>query len=184
MKTNHLIILLTVLFLQACTAQKTVSTIIGGEYNKKKDVTEYFVLPFGSTSIPGKWTKQEYNRTSKQQFFKNAENVSIAIAFAPIDRFEFNTKKAKTGYEFVKAYYDWEAEYFTQTHKMKTEIIEANENSNYIIWRVFDDSDNQRFDTYFLFGERNGNANNFSIGITDKWPIEKKIETLKRMFEG
>jgi hypothetical protein len=182
MKTNNLILVLSLFFLASCSAQKRVSTIVGGEYNKRKDVTEYFVFPFGSTSIPGKWIKEEYNRVSKQQFFKNDENVSIAVAFAPIGNFEFNTNKSKKEYEFVKAYYDWEADYFTQTHKMKTELIEKDEKLKYIIWRVFDDSDNKRFDTYFLLGEKNGNANNFSISITDKWTRDKKIEILKVMF--
>lgn len=68
-------------------AQRRTSTLVACKYNKKKDQTEYQFSPLGATSIPGRWTKENYNKSSKQQFFSNEEGVWIAIAFAPIDNF-------------------------------------------------------------------------------------------------
>lgn len=170
-----------IVMLASCGTQR-VSTIVGGDYDKNKDRTEYFVLPFGSTSLPGKWTKTKYNENSNQQFFKNEENVFIAIEFTPINRYEFNTDRSKKGYDFTKAYYDWKSKYFENQHELTREIIEADEQQNYIIWHVFGEISSINFDTYFLFGEKNGNANNFSITKTDKWNKEQKIKVLKEMY--
>jgi hypothetical protein len=37
-------------------------------------------------------------------------------------------------------------------------------------------------DSYFLIGEKNGDASNFSISITDKWKEDEKVEFLKKLF--
>ena len=174
--------IIVALLLTSCTTQKRVSTIVGGDYNKQKDVTEYFVFPFGSTALPGKWEKEDYDSGSKQQFFKNDEKISIAIAFMPIGNFEFNTDKSKTGYEFVKAYNQWESEYYSKKYKFNVEILETDENRHFIISRFYGEAENIEYDTYFLFGEKNENASNFSISVTDKWTKEQKIATLKAMF--
>lgn len=42
------------------------STIVGAEYNQYKNITEYFVFPYGEVSLPGKWSEAE-----KIQFLKN-----------------------------------------------------------------------------------------------------------------
>ena len=186
MKENNRLNLITyfiivIITLASCATQK-VSTIAGGEYDRNKDRTDYFVLPFGSTSMPGKWTKTRYNEVSKQQFFKNEENISITVAFTPINSYEFNTDKSKKGYNFTRAFYEWDADYFVKTHKLNQERIEFNENKNYIIWRAFGQQNGANFDTYFLFGEKNGYANNFSITVTDKWTKEDKVKFLKEMY--
>lgn len=180
MKILKFILIITIT-LTSCAPQR-VSTIVGGEYDKTKNKTDYFVLPFGSVSIPGKWAKTKYNEVSNQQFFKNDENVTIAIAFTPIDSYEFNTDKSKKGYAFTKAFYEWDSDYFQKTHHLNQENIESNEKQNYIIWRTFGQYNNIEFDTYFLFGEKNGYANNFSITQTDKWTKEQKINALKEMY--
>jgi len=59
MKTIQFLIALNLLILASCATQR-VSTATGGEYNKDKNRTEYFVFPFGTTSISGKWTKTDY----------------------------------------------------------------------------------------------------------------------------
>lgn len=164
-----------------CAAQKA-STIIGGDYNESKNQTDYFVLPFGSVSLPGKWVKTKYNNISKQQFFKNADSITIAIAFNPIDGYEFNTDNSKKGVEFVNAFYKWDAQYFADTYKLKQEKIESDENKNYIIWHLFGESNTIIYDTYFLFGEKNGYASNLSIMKTDKWSSDEKIKILKEMY--
>lgn len=167
----------------SCTAQK-VSTVNGAKYNEHKNQTHYFVLPYGSTSIPGKWTKTKYNEVSHQQFLKNGDSVSLAIAFTPVNNYEFNIKDSKKGFDFVNAFYEWDSEYFVAKHKLQQEKIESNELQKYIIWRLFGKLNNVNHDTYFLFGEKNGHANNFSISITDKWNKEEKIKFLKEIYLG
>jgi hypothetical protein len=186
MKKNIGMNLITYLVLIAITltscATQRVSTIVGGDYDKNKDKTDYFVLPFGATSMPGKWLKTKYNEISKQQFFKNEEDISIAVGFSPINGYEFNTDKSKKGYAFTKAFYEWESDYFVKTQQLNQEVIESDENKNYIIWRVFGQQNGTNFDTYFLFGEKNGYANNFSITATDKWTKDDKMKFLKEMY--
>ncbi len=165
----------------SCAAQKA-STITGGEYDERKNQTDYFVLPYGSVSLPGKWIKTKFNNVSNQQFFKNADSVTIAIAFTPVDKYEFNTSNEKKGFEFVKAFYEWDAQYFIHTHKLQQETIESSENQHYIIWHLFGESNNVAYDTYFLFGEKNDQARNFSIMKTDKWSSDEKIKFLKEIF--
>lgn len=182
MKTKYLI-LVAFIACASCATQKA-STITGGDYDERKNQTDYFVLPYGSTSLPGKWIKTKYNNVSNQQFFENADSITIAIAFTPIGNYEFNTSNQKKDFEFVKAFYDWDAQYFVNTHQLQQEIIESNENQHYIIWHLFGESNKVAYDTYFLFGEKNGYASNFSIMKTGKWNSEEKTGFLKEIFLG
>jgi len=177
----HPLLQVIMITLISCTTQK-ISTIAGSDYDKEKNKTSYFVLPLGSTAIPGEWVRTNYNKVSNQQFFKNGEGISIAIAFTPITGYDFNKDHSKKGFEFTKAFYAWDAGYFEQTHHLQQEKIEENENLNYIIWRVSGISNSANFDTYFLFGEKNGHANSFSITQTDKWTKEQKINFLKELY--
>lgn len=166
--------------LTSCGTPKAVSTLVGGEYNEDKDVTEYFVIPYGQVSLPGKWEKGDYVSNSGQQFFHNQESVTIAIAFSNSSRgYEFNPNGSLKGYDFLKAYYEWESEYYS-TIGLESQIIESDQSKPYIIWRVY----GQKLNTYFLFGERNGNVSNFSISITDKWTADEKVQFLKNIFLG
>jgi len=142
------------------------------------------IFPYGSVSIPDKWEITNYNSASKQQFFKNEEGVIIAIAFAPCNKFEFYRDNSKKGFGFVKAFYEWDSEYFVSTYGLQQNLIEENEKDNYIIWRVYGEHNNSYWDTYFLFGERGGFANNYSIMRTDKWTVEQKIAFLKKIYEN
>lgn len=174
-------LLLAVLFFTGCATQK-VSTVSGDRYDKDKDRTSYFVLPFGSASIPGKWTKTSYNESSRQQFFKNSDGITITVAFTQINSYEFNRDRSKKGFEFLQAFYKCESDYFTNSVKLSQEKIEAREKEHYIIWRVFGVSDHVSYDTYFLFGEKNGYVSNFSVMETGKWTSADKIRILKEMY--
>lgn len=172
------LILLTVCTLYSCgSAKQATTTIVGGDYNEKKDVTEYFVFPYGRVSIPGKWEKTTYNSYSRQQFFCNDDSVIIAIAFGTIDKFEFNSDGLIKGYEFVKAYYKWEEEYFVN-NGLECKILDSDSEKNYIVFKAF----GRGFDTVLLFGEKNGFTSNFSVNITDKWTEEQKVVFLKSLF--
>ena len=136
------------------------STIVGGEYKADKNITEYFVMP-----------------NARQQFFKNEDSVIIAIAFGPANKYEFNRNGLLKEYDFVKAYYDWESDYFVKLG-YEAKIIETDQSNNYIIWRLW----GQKYDTYFLFGERNGRVSNYSVHIADKWTEEEKLKFLKSIY--
>ena len=180
MKIRYLLLFAAVICTN-CATQKA-STITGGEYDENKNQTSYFVLPFGSAFIPGKWIKTKYNNVSNQQFFKNSDSITIAVAFNPVNKYEFNTDNSKKGFEFVKAFYEWDSQYFVNTNKLNREKIEDDENQHYIVWRVFGENNETAYDTYFLFGEKNGYARNFSIMKTNKWNREEKIKVLKEMY--
>ena len=155
----------------------TQSTIVGGEYKADKNITEYFVMPYGEVSLPGKWEKGKYVSSARQQFFKNEDSVTIAISFGPANKYEFNRNGSLKGYDFVKAYYDWESDYFVKSG-FETKIIETDQPNSYIIWRLW----GQKYDTYFLFGERDGRVCNYSVNITDKWTEDEKIKFLKGIY--
>jgi hypothetical protein len=181
LKTAFIVIMLLA-FAGCVMQQQRVSVITGGEYNKEKDLTNYFVLPYGAVSIPGKWEKDHYNSVSFQQFFKNKDSVSLAVAFGACTQYEFNTNGALKGFKFVKAFYTWDTDYFVSKYGLQRSVIEQDSINNYMIYRVYGKTGQTSFDTYFLLGEKNGNSNSFSISITDKWTEEEKITFLRNLF--
>ena len=181
MKRNYLIYLLTITFLGSCATQRT-TTIVSCDYDTKLNQTNYMVFPYGAVSLPNKWEKTNYNSSARQQFFKNEEGVTIAISFAPSNKYEFNTDNSKKGFVFVKAFYEWDSQYFVNTFGLEQDLVEENETDNYIIWRVYGEYNNSQWDTYFLFGEKNGIAHNYSITKSDKWTTEQKMKFLKGIY--
>lgn len=184
MKTSliktFLLLILTII-LTNCATQRT-STLVGGNYNETKNETDYFVLPFGSVILPGKWEKNDYNSISRQQFFRNQDSVIIAIAFGRFDKYEFNMDGSQTGYNFVKAYYEWDSKYFVDSHGLKRQVIESDSSNHFMVYRIFGQIEKGEFDTYFLIGEKNGNISNFSISDTDKWTESEKTNFLKNIY--
>ena len=164
-------------FISCGSAKQATSTIVGGDYDAKKNTTEYFVFPYGQVSIPGKWEKTSYNSVSRQQFFRNDESVNIAVSFGPYDKYEFNKDGSLKGYEFVEAFYEWESKYFV-SNGLECKILETDKGNKHILYRVFGD----KFDTYFLICEKNGFVSNFSINATDKWTEQQKVDFLKSLL--
>jgi len=176
------IFLFTQLILLTNCATQKISTIVGGDYNKSKDKTEYFVYPYGSVEIPGKWEKTNSITTSRQQFFRSQDSVIIAIAFGRYNKYEFNLDGSQTGNNFVKAYFEWDSKYFINSHGLKRQLLESDSTNRFMIYRIYGLIENGKFDTYFLIGEKNGNISNFSISSTDKWTEGDKINFLKKLF--
>lgn len=170
-----------VIFLTNCASQKTI-VLIGGDYNKEQNETDYFVLPYGSVTLPGKWEKTNYNTVSHQQFFINEDSVNISIAFARFNKYEFNTDGLNKGYDFVKAYYEWDSQYFVDAHGLKRKPIESDSSNNFMVYRIFGNINEREYDTYFLIGEKNGNVSNLSISKTDIWTEIEKVTFLKNLF--
>lgn len=179
---SRLLLFIAIITIFTSCATQRVSTLVGGEYNETKNETDYFVLPYGSVTLPGKWNKKDYNSISRQQFFTNQDSVIIAIAFGQYNNYEFNLDGSLTGYSFIKGYYEWDSKYFINILGLERESIQNDSVNNYIIYRIFGQKDKGKFDTYFLIGEKNGNISNFSISDNNKWTIDEKIEFLKNLF--
>ncbi len=184
MKTylNNLLTLFIVLTIFASCATQRTSTIVGSEYNEAKNETEYFVFPYGSVKIPGKWEKTNYNSNSRQQYFQNQDSILIAIAFGKIDKYEFNVDGMKVGTEFVKAYYEWDSKYFLDTYGLQRQLLDQDSIKNFMVYRIFGQMESVNLDTYFLIGEHKGFTSNFSISNTDKWNENEKVSFLKNLF--
>ena len=181
MKFRYL--LFATIFLTSCATQRT-TTLVSCDYDKNKNQTDYMVFPYGSVSIHGEWTQTSYNQVSKQQFFQNPDSIIISVAFTPCNKYEFNLDNSKKGFEFVTALYEWDSEYFVSNYHLNREKIESDEKNNFIIWRTFGENNDTYWDSYFLFGEKNGFANNFAIMKTFKWTKEEKVTFLKEMYLG
>ncbi len=181
LKIHIIILILVTISLTSCKT-KYVNTIVGCDYNKENDRTDYFVLPYGSVSIPGKWDKAHYRSSSKQQFFKNSDSVTIAVAFTVCNKFEFNTDNSKHGHEFVTEHYEWDSEYFVKNYGMTREVLERDSIENYIIWRFFGMLNEKAVDTYLLFGEKNCYVTIFTIFEINKWSQKQKIDFLKSLY--
>ncbi|MBR5971275.1 MAG: hypothetical protein IK017_01310 [Paludibacteraceae bacterium] len=180
------LLLLAIVFLAGCrtsSPSRYCSTIVGGKYEESKDSTSYFVLPYGSVMIPGKWKKTSYNNVSRQQFFMNSDSVTLSVVFSRFNGYEFNLDGAKTGYDFVKACYEWETDYFEKIHGLKHMIIEEDKEKHYMIFRVYDASDKANVNTYFLLGEKNGNVSYFSLSRAEKWTEERRLEFLRGLLK-
>lgn len=167
---------LITLLLTSCTTQR-ISTIVGGEYDAAKDVTEYFVVPFGSTKLPGKWEKIGYNNVSHQQFFKNSDGVTVAVVLGLCNKYEFNEDGLLHGFDFAKSFYEWESEYF-KSQGFSSSLIESDKVNDFVVFRIY----GKDCDTYFLTCEKNGRIGSFSVNYTDKWSESEKIEFLKILY--
>ena len=175
---KYIALAFSIAFLINSCSPKAISTITGMEYNSQKNETDYFVLPYGSVSIPGKWDKTHYNEIAKQQYFKNKDSVIISIAFAPINKYEFNTDGKLQGFNFVHSFYEWESKYFIQQHKLNSKIIEKDSTKNKILFRIHGDIEQGNFDTFFMVTEKGNMASVFSVTRSDKWSRNETIDFL------
>ena len=167
--------------LVCCVSQKE-SIIVGGEYDAKKDATEYFVFPYGSVSLPGKWDKVSYNAESKQQFFTNKDSIIVAIAFGRSKSYEFNKDGSLKGFDFLKSFQEWDSKYFKESNALDWKILETDNINNYLIYRIYGIKDESKFDSYFLMAEKNGSVSSFSVYTTNRWSESEKIMFLKNLF--
>lgn len=168
-------VLIATALLTACAPQG-ISTLVGGDYDADQNATEYFVMPYGKTALPGKWEKGEYNQVSRQQFFHNQDSIEVAVAFGRYDYYEFNKDGSLKGFDFLQDFYDWDSKYF-EDQGLNRQLLEENRDNNYIIYRIY----GPKVNTYFLIAEKNGNIGNFSVNSTEKWTETEKLAFLKAL---
>lgn len=171
------IALLFLVLFYGCFPPTATSTLVGGKYEPKTNTTDYFVFPYGSVSLPGEWTKGIYGKSSRQQWFSNKDSVFLAIAFGPCNKYEFYKPELKD-FNFVKAYYNWESDFYKNQLKTESKIILADSTNNFIIWQLFD---NKNVDMYFLFGYNKCSIHNYCL-TTEKWKEQEKIKFLQDLY--
>lgn len=170
-----------ILSVTSCSSSRT-SYIISCEYDKSKNVTYYSKFPLGSVNIPGEWQQTTYNSTSKQQYFINKDSVTIAIAIVSTNGFEFNQDNSRKGFEFTKSFYEWDSQYLSKTHGLQVNIEEEDPVKNYIIWTIQGYVNNNPIQNYFLFGESNNVARNYSVQVSKEWNGEQIISFLRNLY--
>ena len=146
---NRYLLLVICCGILGCGVPKTMTTITGGSYDKKKDRTSYFVIPYGSASLPGNWVQLSYNNTSRQQFFRNKDSVEISVAFGPANKFEFS-KPGLKGFALAKTYYEWESKYQREARHGNTQLITQDSSNNYVLWKY----SNGKVAVFYLFAGR------------------------------
>ncbi|MGV4600769.1 hypothetical protein [Ornithobacterium rhinotracheale] len=180
---KSLVVIVILLFLASCSCPKSATyTIVGVHYVEKKNITEYMVLPYGTVFIPGKWEKAEYLNHSRQQYFNNENGNRISIALGPNNKFEFNQDGSKKGFDLLKAYFEWEKEYFANTVKVDVKLIEENPNDNYLIFQIYKKEDGMiKVNNYFFITEKHNTFYIFSVQTLGKWNQEQAINFLKEI---
>ena len=105
----------------------------------------------------------------------------MSIAILPINGFEFNKDNSKKGFEFTKSFYEWDSQYLSNTNRLQVDVIEEDSVKNYILWTI-GDGDSRQIQNYFLFGESNGIAKNYSVQVSKGWSKMQIISFLKDLY--
>ena len=174
-----LIISVLVSFYSCSITGNSTSTIVSTSYDKDKNLTTHTVFPYGSIDIPNKWEKINYISSSRQYILMNEDSINLFISFSTIDKYEFNKDKSLQGYDFLKAFYKWEADYFNKEFALQNEIIEENKVRKYIIFKIF----GEKVNSIFLVHEKEGFITNLSIHINSKWNDNQEIDFLKSLIK-
>jgi hypothetical protein len=171
------IILGAVLF--SCATTKPTSVLYSDNYDKNTDLTSVMIFPYGEVKIPGKWTKTRESDISGQHFFIGQDSVTVAVALQPWDKFEFsNNNPQVTPDNFVRKFYEWDANYLKEQNKGQLKIVTENKGKNYMIWNLTSETG---LNDYFLFGLKGKTAYNLYV-TTDKWDEDRKVKFLEQLY--
>ncbi|MFI5219786.1 MAG: hypothetical protein ACHQNT_09885 [Bacteroidia bacterium] len=175
-------IIIIVLFLNSCFGPKAVSTIESYNFDEKNNQTVFNKFPFGSVSMPGKWTKVSYNDVSTQHNFRNTDSVLTAVAINKTSSYPFY-KTGMTSNTFVEEMYEWDSKYLVEQIKGKRTIIKQDTSNHFIIWQITTDTLNLKIDNHYLFGCENGII--FTVFIsTEKWANEQKVNFVEMVYKN
>ncbi len=164
--------------LNGCYPRKYVQYLESIRFDSIKQITRFDRLPLGYVEIPGNWHETRSDNVSKQQFFKNNDSVTIAIALWPKDRYGVY-KKGQSDKSFLNDFYEWDSKYLADQIQGQRNILSQDSiQNNFILWRVYNDS---LVDSYFLFGIKQGTVYNLYV-TSKKWSDIQKIEFLENLF--
>jgi len=139
-------------------------------------------FPYGSLSLPGQWTKTVFNQNSGQQNFKNKDSLSTALLINRASGYPFYTK-AMTSNQFVKAMYEWDANYLTVQINGFSKIIKQDTVNHFIVWQITADNDKYHIDNINLFGCENGLV--FTVmAPSKKLTFEQKVDFIQTVFKN
>lgn len=173
---------LTIIFgiiLFSCASTQSSSVLYSDDYDKKNDVTSVTIFPYGDVKIPGKWTKTSESDVSGQHFFTGPDSERMAVALQPWDKFEFSENNPQiTPDNFVRKFYEWDANYLKEQTKGQIKIVKENKEKNYLIWNL---KSGTKQNDYFLFGLKGKTAYNLLV-TTDKWNEDEKVKFLEQLY--
>lgn len=177
---TYVVLLFSLCFVVTSCSSNRASYIKSSVYDQKEEVTTYTLSPLGTVKIPGQWEQTSYNASSKQQFFANSDHsATIALTFAPCTSYEFNKEGTLKGFDFTKAFYEWDSSYMKKAFNAEVAVLEEDGSDNYIVWQV--DLKEEGIKHYFLFGEKNGVVRNFSV-IKSNWTKSDVVVFLKELY--
>jgi hypothetical protein len=158
----------------SCQTTRT-STLVSDSYDQTKNQTTLMIFPFGNVVMPGKWTKYNYNETSRQHYFINADSIAISVTKNPITSYPFYSKELST-LELTREWYKWESDFFSE---QGIEILEINSKSEdeFIIWQAKATNVNNMF----LYGIKDKIAYNLSV-VRGNWSNEERISFLTSLW--
>ncbi|HEY4799890.1 MAG TPA: hypothetical protein VII99_12495, partial [Bacteroidia bacterium] len=166
----------------SCMAPKSVSTIESNSYDDKTNLTTFNKFPFGSISIPGKWTEVSYNKVSGQHNFKNTDSILTAVAINRASSYSFY-KPNMTANNIVKEFYEWDSKYLADNINGNRTIIKQDTVNHFIVWQITADNEKYKIDNHYLFGSENGII--FTVFIsTKKWSNEQKTDFVQTVYKN
>ncbi len=173
---------LTIIFgaiLFSCATTQSSSVLYSDSYDKKNDLTSVVIFPHGDVKIPGKWTKTSENDVSGQHFFIGKDSVRVAVALQAWDEFEFSNNNPEVTLDnFVRKFYEWDANYLKEQTKGQLRIVTENKEKNYLIWNL---KSGKKQNDYFLFGLKGKTAYNLFV-TTERWNEDKKVKFLEQLY--
>jgi hypothetical protein len=176
---KHKLNLIFGLFFIVLTSCKTTQTsmIIGDNYDEKTNKTTLTLLPYGNVVLPDKWTKTDYNQSSRQHFFQNTDTTTVGVAKNPKEKYPF-FKGNQADYEFVIEFVKWDTDYWKK-QGVKVITIEEKSEKGYILWQAIHEE--KDINMIFLFGAKSGLAYNLS-GTSKNWTEEKIKDFLVDLY--
>lgn len=178
-RLNQLLTITLSTVLLSCATTKSTSILYSDSYDKNTDRTSVMIFPYGEVKVPGKWTKTSENAVSGQYFFIGQDSSRIAIALQPWDKYEFSHNNPDvTPDNFVKKFYEWDANYMKEQTNGLIKILAENREKNYLVWNL---KSERSGNDYYLFGLKGKTAYNLNVK-TDKWDEDKKVNFLERLF--
>ena len=169
--------LISILYLLTSCKTSQQTMVVSTDYNEKDNKTTLTVFPYGNIVMDGKWEKVKYLPNSKQHFFTNSQNVTLAVSKNPKEKYGFYTPSMPDS-TFTTEFYKWESDYWVQ-QGLEQKILSDQAKSGFIVWQV--ESVEKKVNNTFLVGSKRGFAYNFLVS-SNNLPQDQKIRMLTSLY--